>query len=96
MNVSNKNFYKDFISLNILYKDLSYLLISDVPQQNWINFIAALGSLLGGSFVGMSLLSFVELFEILFRLLCIIFSKIFKNFYFLFLILYTLRKRNFV
>ena len=73
--------------MNILYKDLSYLLISDVPQQNWINFIAALGSLLGGSFVGMSLLSFVELFEIFFRFFCIVFSKIFKNFYFLFLFL---------
>ena len=68
------------VSFNIYYKDLTYKLISDVPQQNWLNFIAACGGLLGGSLVGMSLLSVVEFIEISARILIIVFKKFAVNF----------------
>ena len=59
-----RNYY---LSFNIYYSDLSYAYIEESPYWDLFLLLSNIGGNLG-LFVGMSFLSFVEIFELLFQL----------------------------
>jgi hypothetical protein len=59
---------KHFIVLYIYYKNLNCKLISQKPKTEMFNFISNIGGLLG-VFLGISFLSFIEIFETFFEIL---------------------------
>jgi hypothetical protein len=65
---------KHFIVLYIYYKNLNYKLISQKPKTEMFNFISNIGGLLG-VFLGISFLSFIEIFETFFEIMFILFKK---------------------
>ena len=62
---------KHYISIFIYYKELKYTLISQEPKLEIFVFVSNIGGILG-LFLGISFLSFVEIFEILFEIIFII------------------------
>ncbi len=60
--------------LYIYYKNLNYKLISQNPKTEMFNFISNIGGLLG-VFLGISFLSFIEIFETFFEIMFILFKK---------------------
>jgi len=60
-----------FVALYVYYKDLKYTLISQDPKTETFNFISNIGGILG-LFLGISFLSFVEVFEIFFEIMFIL------------------------
>jgi hypothetical protein len=78
-NASVEEIRQNIVSVKIFYNNLNYKLISDVPQQNWINFLATCGGVLGGSLLGMSVITLVELIELFLRICKILISKVFKK-----------------
>ena len=62
---------KHFIVIYVYYKELEYTLISQVPKTEIFGFISNVGGTLG-LFLGISFLSFMEIFEILFELFFIL------------------------
>ena len=69
-----ENFSKSFLSVNIFYDNLQYTLISQKPKTEMFNFISNIGGLLG-VFLGISFLSFIEIFETFFEIMFILFKK---------------------
>jgi len=65
---------KHFIEIFVYYNDLKYTVISEEPKAELFNFISNIGGILG-LFLGISFLSFIEIFEILFEILIIIFKQ---------------------
>jgi hypothetical protein len=65
---------KHFIVLYIYYKNLNYKFISQNPKTEMFNFISNIGGLLG-VFLGISFLSFIEIFETFFEIMFILFKK---------------------
>ena len=63
---------KHFIVLYIYYNKLSYKFISQNPKTEMFNFISNIGGLLG-VFLGISFLSFIEIFEIIYEIFLILF-----------------------
>jgi hypothetical protein len=61
-----------FVSVLIYYRDLRYTRISQDPKTQTFDFISNIGGILG-LFLGISFLSFVELFEIIFEISLILF-----------------------
>ena len=78
-NATTEEIRQNIVAVNIFYKDLSYTLISDVPQQNWIGFVSMCGGIMGGSIIGMSVITLCELLELFLRVLKIIFVKFFEK-----------------
>ena len=66
-----------FLKLNINYQNLQYTLIEESQKTTWIDLVANIGGTLG-LFLGLSFLSFVEFFEILFETI-LYFYKFNKN-----------------
>jgi dimeric dUTPase (all-alpha-NTP-PPase superfamily) len=64
---------KHFIVLYIYYKNLNYKFISQNPKTEMFNFISNIGGLLG-VFLGISFLSFIEIFEIIYEIIIILIS----------------------
>jgi len=64
---------KHFIVLYIYYKNLNYKFISQNPKTEMFNFISNIGGLLG-VFLGVSFLSFIEIFEIIYEIIIILIS----------------------
>ena len=62
------------VSLKIYYDTLSYTEIEESPSITEISLVSNIGGTLG-LFLGISLLSFIEIFEILFEIMFIIFKK---------------------
>jgi len=62
---------KHFIVLYIYYKNLNYKFISQNPKTEMFNFISNIGGLLG-VFLGISFLSFIEIFEITYEIINIL------------------------
>jgi len=60
----NKNFFEFFV----YYKTLKYTLISQEPQQNIVGIISNIGGIFG-LLLGISFLSFIEIFEIIFEII---------------------------
>jgi len=65
---------KHFIGIYVYYNDFKYTLISEEPKTELFNFISNIGGILG-LFLGISFLSFIEIFEILFEIVFILFKK---------------------
>ena len=65
---------KHFIVLYIYYNQLSYKFISQNPKTEMFNFISNIGGLLG-VFLGISFLSFIEIFEIIYEIIIILISS---------------------
>ena len=63
LNASVESIRKNIVSFNIFFGDLTYNLISDIPQINWFVLLTNLAGLCGGSFLGISLLSIIEFLE---------------------------------
>ena len=61
-----------FVSILVYYRDLRYTLITQDPKTQLFDFISSIGGILG-LFLGISFLSFVELFEIIFEISLILF-----------------------
>ena len=57
---------QNIVSFNIFYNDLTYNLISDVPQTNWFGLFTNMAGICGGSFLGISLLAIFEFLEYVF------------------------------
>ena len=67
-----------FLSFNIYYTDLSYMLIEEHPFWDVFLLFSSIGGNLG-LFVGMSFLSFVEIFELAFLFLEFLFISRFSK-----------------
>jgi hypothetical protein len=64
----------DKVSIYVFYEDLKYTLISQQPKMQFIDLISNIGGSLG-LFVGISFISFLELFEILVEIIFIYSEK---------------------
>jgi hypothetical protein len=62
-NATTEQIRENIVSFNIFYNDLNYDFVNDVAQYNYFILLANLAGILGGSFLGMSLLSVFEFFE---------------------------------
>ena len=62
---------KHFIVLYVYYKSLGYKMILENPKTEMFNFISNIGGILG-LFLGISFLSFIEIFEIIYEVINIL------------------------
>jgi len=65
---------KNYFALRIYYNELKYKLISEEPKTETFGFASNIGGILG-LFLGISFLSFIEIFEIIFEIIFILFNK---------------------
>jgi hypothetical protein len=73
-NMSIDEYKKTHFRLNIHFKSSEYTEIREMPKTSAIELISNLGGVLG-IFLGLSIFSFVEVFEILFRIAIIVLRK---------------------
>jgi len=74
-NISNlEEARKDLAMVNIYYKDLSYTAINETKALTILTVLSNYGGQLG-LFVGISLMNFVHLFDIIIRSFLIVFRK---------------------
>jgi hypothetical protein len=73
-NLTYEMFKQRSLMVNIYYSKLGYLSVSQVKKVEFMDLLATIGGLLG-FFIGMSLLSFIEFFEIAIDILLILFAK---------------------
>ena len=64
----------DSFIISVFYEDLKYTWINQKPKMQFIDLISNIGGSLG-LFVGISFISFLELFEILIEIIFIYFEK---------------------
>ena len=70
--MSTYDLYKDyFYSMKIFYAEASYTQVTESPQDDLIGLLSNLGGNLG-MFLGFSIFSFVELMELLIKILWIL------------------------
>ena len=69
---------QSLLALNVYFDDLKYALISESPKTSIFDLIANIGSALG-LFIGISLLSFFEIFEYMMELGLICFESFKEN-----------------
>lgn len=90
LNISNfslnhEDLKKNILKLNIYFESLSYASITEQPSTNIVSLLSNIGGTLG-LFLGMSALSFIEIFEFLFEILFIWYedfnNNLFKQLYF--------------
>jgi len=62
---------KNYITILVYYKDMKYTLISQEPKTRLFTFISSIGGIFG-LFLGISFLSFLEIFEMLFEIIYIL------------------------
>jgi len=65
---------KSYIAILVYYKNLKYTLISQEPKTRLFTYISSIGGTFG-LFLGISFLSFLEIFEILFEIIYILIGK---------------------
>jgi hypothetical protein len=76
-NISSYTFFREyFYSINIYYSSIKYTYISESPETTVFGLLSGLGGSLG-MFLGFSVFSLLEVFEILFEL---IWNLIYKNY----------------
>ena len=73
-NLTYEMFKQRSLMVNIYYSKLGYLSVSQVKKVEFMDLLATIDGLLG-FFIGMSLLSFIEFFEIAIDILLILFAK---------------------
>jgi hypothetical protein len=82
--ISKSNFYtnefntyeeikRSFFGIRVYYNDLKYTLISEEPKTKTFNFVSNIGGILG-AFLGISFLSFIEIFQIFYEIFSILLS----------------------
>jgi hypothetical protein len=76
-NITDETIEESFVSFDVYYNSLSFTQIDEVPVQTTLNIVSNIGGTLG-LFLGMSLLSFIEVIELLFN---IVIAKINKRLY---------------
>ena len=75
LNVSDiENFKKSHLSLNIYYDSFEYTKIEELVKTDFIDLISGIGGTLG-LFIGISLLSIIEIFELIFLLIEALFKR---------------------
>ena len=91
--LSDENIRQGLVKLNIYYDSLSYTQITESAKMNKVSLLASIGGFMG-MFLGMSLMTFVEILDILVRLILhkmsnalsyvisVIFNIVLKNSYF--------------
>ena len=62
------------LALNIFYPNKEYTEISESPKTNFVDLISNLGGALG-IFLGLSVFSFIEIFEVMLKILFVLFRK---------------------
>ena len=67
-------FVKDYVYLNIFYESLSTTVITEVPTTEWFDLLSSIGGEMG-LFIGISFLSFAEIFEIIFLIIITKFKR---------------------
>jgi len=63
---------KHFFGIRVYYNDLKYTFISEEPKTKTFSFVSSIGGILG-AFLGISFLSFVEIFQIFLEILFVLF-----------------------
>ena len=66
-----ENIPKSVVRVVIFFEHLSNQLIEEIPTMTFVNVISNFGGMLG-LFMGMSYLSFLEIFEIIYELILIV------------------------
>ena len=69
-----ENFKKSHLSLNIYYDSFEYTKIEELVKTDFIDLISGIGGTLG-LFIGISLLSIIEIFELIFLLIEALFKR---------------------
>lgn len=64
----------DTLKFKAYYKDLKYIFVSQNPAMNLIDFVGGIGGILG-VFLGVSFLSFIEIFELVFEFLYLLMAS---------------------
>jgi hypothetical protein len=62
---------KSFLMVNIYYKEIAYTYISESPKWNIVTLLSNFGGQLG-LFIGMSLLSFLEFFDLFIKIIILL------------------------
>jgi hypothetical protein len=73
-NITYELLKENFVTVRVFYDKLAYTEITESEKISPFNFL----SILGGNaslFLGVSLLSFIEVFEVIFEVLCILFQS---------------------
>jgi hypothetical protein len=68
------NYFENVFTVRIYYDQTSYTRITEIPKTELIDLIASIGGNLG-LFIGISFLSFAELFELIIEIIVILFHK---------------------
>ena len=76
--ISNNTAYdilkKSLVSINVFYSDLKYTSVSQIPKVSLEDLISNIGGTLG-LFIGISFLSFIEIFDMILVILFVLFGK---------------------
>ena len=76
--IDKDEFGKSVAMININYQDLKYTMISQIPNMSFEDLLSNLGGQLG-LFIGISFLSFVEIFDALVQIIFILLDKSTNN-----------------
>lgn len=76
--VSIDELKRNILAFSVFYSDLNYESLMDTKKMEYVDLIAGIGGTLG-LFLGMSFLSFFEVFDLLFQLLFASFYMIIKK-----------------
>ena len=66
--LSKSNIKKRLLAFNVFYNELSYTRVTQLPKYESLDLLASMGGFMG-LLLGASLMTFVELIEIFFRIL---------------------------
>jgi hypothetical protein len=73
-NMTLEEFKQTHLALSIYYPNNEHTEIRETPKTKFVDLISNLGGSLG-IFLGFSIFSFVELFELVFQMIFIVFKK---------------------
>jgi hypothetical protein len=73
-NVTFEDIKKGLVNVKIFYEGLYYTEISETESQTVFDLISSIGGTMG-LFIGISLLSFIEILEIIIEILILLFTK---------------------
>ena len=73
-NITLEDLKQSLISFEIYYNEMTYTLMLELPKIKIVDLVANLGGILG-LFIGISVLSFVEILEIILEIFIILFEK---------------------
>ena len=77
-NINDDIFKRSIVGITIFYDNLRYTMVNQIPKMNFFDLLAYIGGQFG-LFLGISILSFVEIFEAFFKVIFILLEKNDKN-----------------